>query len=135
MLDLVSGGDPGPPDQARDLGDAGELLDGQARQSYQRRLEELRDTVAEAESLGDDHRAGRAREEIELLGAELSRALGIGGRQRRAGAAAERARVAVQRRVRDAIRRIEEAIPEAGRHLQWAVRTGGFCSYRPRGQR
>jgi energy-coupling factor transporter ATP-binding protein EcfA2 len=135
VLDLVSGGDPGPPDRARDLGDAGELLDGQARQSYQRRLAELRDTVAEAESLGDDHRAGRAREEIELLGAELSRALGIGGRQRRAGVAAERARVAVQRRVRDAIRRIAEAIPEAGRHLQWAVRTGGFCSYRPHGQR
>ena len=61
--------------------------------------------------------------------------MGLGGRERRAGAAAERARVAVQRRVRDAIRRIDEAMPEVGRHLQWAVRTGAFCAYRPNGPR
>ena len=126
---------PANPVRRPDPGDAGELLDRQARDSYQRRLEDLRDTLAEAESLGDGHRAARAREEIELLGDELSRAVGLGGRDRRAGAAAERARVAVQRRVRDAIRRIEEAMPEVGRHLQWAVRTGAFCSYRPHGPR
>ncbi len=133
VLDLVSAGETTGGDERQDLGDAGELLDPQARDSYRRRLEDLRETLAEAESVGDELRASRAREEIELLGTELSRAVGIGGRPRRAGGAAERARVAVQRRVRDAIRRIQEALPEVGRHLDWAVRTGTFCCYRPRG--
>jgi hypothetical protein len=135
VLDLVGSGEPGGSGDAVDGGDAGELLDEQARDSYRRRLAELRDIEAEAESMADHLRASRAREEIELLGAELSRAVGLGGRQRRASAAAERARVAVQRRIRDAIRRIGEAFPEVGRHLDWAVRTGSCCSYRPRGQR
>jgi hypothetical protein len=128
VLDLVGG-------DAVDLGDAGEVLDDRARDSYQRRLEDLRETLAEAESMADDERARRARAEIELLGAELARGFGLGGRQRRASAPAERARVAVQRRVRDAIRRIGESLPEVGRHLDWAVKTGSYCAYRPRGPR
>jgi hypothetical protein len=33
--------------------------------------------------------------------------------------------------VRDAIRRIGERLPELGRHLSWAVKTGVFCVYEP----
>jgi predicted ATPase len=58
-------------------------------------------------------------------------ALGLGGRVRRSGSAAERARTAVTARVRDAIRRISEAHPELGRHLERSVRTGTFCVYEP----
>ena len=43
-----------------------------------------------------------------MLGAELGRAVGLGGRSRRAGGAAERARSAVQRRIKNAIERIGE---------------------------
>src|SRR5262249_41309921 len=97
--------------EAIDTGDAGELLDDEARRAQQRRPEDLEETVAEAESFGDAARAGQAREEIEMLGAELGRAVGLGGRARRAGGAAERARSAVQRRIKNALERIGEHAP------------------------
>ena len=117
--------------EAIDTGDAGELLDDEARRSYQRRLEDLEETVAEAESFGDAARAARAKEEIEMLGAELGRAVGLGGRSRRAGGAAERARSAVQRRIKNAIERIGEHDPALGALLARTVRTGNYCVYRP----
>jgi len=112
-------------------GDAGELLDEQARKEYAARLKELRAEQDEAETFGDLGRAARLREEIEFLSAELSRAVGLGGRPRRAGSADERARVAVQRRIRDAIQRIEANAPAIGRYLASTVHTGAFCVYRP----
>ena len=103
------------------------------------RLLELREELEEAEGFADAGRANRAREEIDFLTQELARAVGLGGRVRRAGAAAERARTAVQKRLRNAIRRIEEGLPELGRHLDQTIRTGTFCGYlpdgRPRGRR
>jgi hypothetical protein len=130
-LELASpGAGPGAAG-APDGGDAGELLDEEARAAYRERIDELRDTITEAESFNDGARAERARSELEALTAELARATGLGGRARRAGSAAERARVAVQRRLKDALGRIEEAAPELGRHLAPRVYTGIFCAYRP----
>jgi tetratricopeptide (TPR) repeat protein len=117
--------------EAADVGDGGELLDEQARKQYGQRLTELRAEQEEAESFGDRGRAARAREELEFLTAELARAVGLGGRARRAGSASERARVAVQRRIRDAIQRIEANAPAVGQHLAATVHTGSFCVYRP----
>jgi len=121
----------GGVNEAIDTGDAGELLDDEARRSYQRRLEDLEETVAEAESFGDAARAARAREEIEMLGAELGRAVGLGGWARRAGGAAERARSAVQRRIKNAIDRIADHAPALAALLSRTVRTGNYCVYRP----
>jgi len=117
--------------EAIDTGDAGELLDAEARQSYQRRLEDLEETVAEAESFGDATRAAAARAEIEMLAAELGRAVGLGGRARRAGGSAERARSAVQRRIKNAIERIAEHAPALAALLGRHVRTGNYCVFRP----
>jgi hypothetical protein len=39
--------------------------------------------------------------------------------------------VNVQRRLRDAVRRIAQQDPELGRHLERSVRTGTFCRYEP----
>jgi AAA ATPase-like protein len=130
VLDLVGGG-ASTHDAPIDGGDAGALLDDEARDEYRRRLEDLRDTLAEAESFGDASRAAKAREEIDFLAAELGRAVGLGGRARRAGSAAERARSAVQRRIKNALVRLGEAAPELGPLLARAVRTGNFCVYRP----
>jgi tetratricopeptide (TPR) repeat protein len=133
VLDLVgekSSGDSGP-NQAVDTGDAGELLDDDARASYRSRLDDLRETLAEAESFGDGERAARAREEIEFLGAELARAVGLGGRSRRAGGAAERARSAVQRRIKNALQRIGEHAPGLAAYLGRTVKTGNYCTFRP----
>jgi hypothetical protein len=114
-----------------DTGDAGELLDEEARLSYRRRAADLREELAEAESFGDGPRAARARQELEFLAAELSRAVGLGGRARRAAGAAERARSAVQRRIKNALGRIEEQDPALASYLGRAIRTGHFCVFRP----
>jgi hypothetical protein len=125
-LDLL--GDAGEP---IDGGDAGEVLDGQAKAAYKTRLRELRDDLDEAVQWNDSARAERARDEIDALETELSRAIGHGGRSRRVGRAAERARINVQRRLADTMRRIAETAPELGRHLAAAIRTGVYCSYVP----
>jgi hypothetical protein len=121
----------GAEEGAVDAGDAGELLDDEARETYRRRLEDLRESVAEAESFGDEGRAARARQEIEFLAGELGRAVGLGGRARRAGGATERARSAVQRRLKNAIERIGDHAPALATYLARTVRTGIFCAFRP----
>jgi tetratricopeptide (TPR) repeat protein len=112
-------------------GDAGELLDAEAISAYRRRLAELPEELAEAEAFNEIGRMARLQQEREFLQRELSRALGLGGRERRAGVAAERARVNVQRRLRHAIQRIAARDPELGLHLERSVTTGVFCRYRP----
>jgi hypothetical protein len=122
---------PDAQEGAADRGDAGEVLDERARAEYGRRLRELSEDLQEAEDHHDTGRAERLRQELAFLESELSRAVGLGGRARRVGAAAERARVNVQRRLRDAIRRIGEHDPALARHLERSLRTGTFCMYDP----
>ena len=118
--------------QSGDAGDAGELLDAEARQSYRERLADLRQELAEAERFGDAGRTERLRGELEFLTAELSRAVGLGGRVRRSGAAAERARSAVQRRLKNALERVAEVDPDLSAFLLRSVKTGTFCVFSPR---
>jgi hypothetical protein len=121
-----------PVPELRAEADAGGAwLGEEAKRAYRERLVELEDQLEEAERWGDVERAARAREERELIGRELARAVGLGGRDRPAGSAAERARVNTTRAIRGAIKRIEECDPSLGRHLDRAVRTGTFCSYDP----
>jgi uncharacterized membrane protein len=113
------------------LEDAGEMLDPEAIASYRRRLEEVREELDEAERWNDEGRQARLREEMEFLAAELGRAVGLGGRRRKAASSSEKARVNVKRRLSHAIGKIAEHSPGLGAHLDWAVKTGVFCSYRP----
>jgi hypothetical protein len=111
--------------------DAGPVLDDRARTEYRRRAESLRAELAEAEAWNDTARAERARTELEVLSRELARAVGLGGRDRPTHSTVERARVNVQRRIRDAIRRIAEQDESIGRRLSRSVRTGTYCAYEP----
>jgi hypothetical protein len=61
----------------------------------------------------------------------LSTALGLGGRPRRLGDEADRARKAVTMRLRDAIIRLDRALPQLADHLRTTVRTGRECCYMP----
>lgn len=112
-------------------GDAGELLDAEARAEYRARLAELREEIDEATALGDADRAGARRDEADFIMHELSRALGLGGRARVAGSVAERARLNVTRAIRSALQRIAAADPELAQHLSVTVRTGTVCVYTP----
>jgi hypothetical protein len=125
VLDLVS------PQGVRDEGDAGELLDTDAVRAYRTRLRELEQALDEAEGFNDLARIGRLREEHEFLQHELSRAVGLHGKPRRAGAAAERARINVQRRLRDALNRIARQDAALAERIERNLTTGAFCQYRP----
>jgi hypothetical protein len=127
VLDLVAAetGEQAPP------GDAGQMLDAQAKSAYRRRLEEIEDDIEQARALGDAEREAQADAERDFLIRELSRAVGLGGRDRRAGSASERARAGVTRALRQAIARIGEHDPELGVYLNRAVRTGTCCAYVP----
>jgi hypothetical protein len=87
--------------------------------------------VARAAVARDAARKRRLAEERQWLERELARAVGLGKRARPAGSLAERARINVQRRVKDAISRVAEVDRELGLHLKAAIRTGTWCTYRP----
>jgi pimeloyl-ACP methyl ester carboxylesterase len=113
------------------MGDAGEMLDAQAKAAYKRRTAELRQQLEEARELNQLELIERLEDEIEALGRELSRAVGLGGRDRRAASASERARINVTRAIKVALERIAEHNPALAALLTSSIRTGTFCSYTP----
>ena len=68
---------------------------------------------------------------METLGDELARATGLGGRDRRGASVVQRARVNVQRCVKEALDRVASADPALGRYLAATVKTGTYCSFNP----
>ena len=111
------------------MGDAGEMLDAQAKAAYKRRTAELREQLEEARELNQLELVNRLEDEIEAVGRELSRAVGLGGRDRRAASASERARINVTRAIKIALERIAEHNPTLATLLTSSIRTGTFCSY------
>jgi TolB-like protein/tetratricopeptide (TPR) repeat protein len=108
-----------------------EVLDSQARREYRRQIEELQAELEQAESDNDAARSDRARLELDAVIEELAKATGLGGRSRKMGDQAERARTAVTWRIRSAIKKIAAAHPRLGQHLSNSIRTGNFCVYLP----
>ncbi len=98
---------------------------------YLRRIRELQADLEAAKELDDVRRAEQLEAEYDFLTAELSGALGIGGRARRTGDDAERARKAVGTRIRLSLDRMAQVHPALERHLRTSIRTGMFCSYQP----
>jgi hypothetical protein len=127
LVATAGAGEPGP----RETGSAGPVIDVQARAEYRRRLADLRDELEEAERFNDTGRAERARAEIEFLSHELSAAVGLGNRSREVASPAERARLAVTKRIRDVLARLRTEHPALGQYLEATIRTGQFCSYDP----
>src|SRR5215218_7695994 len=127
---------PAPPgagelDARPDLGDAGAMLDATAKAAYRARLDELQGEAEEAERGNDPARAAKVRDERDFLVAELARAVGLGGRDRRAASHAERARLNVTRAIRSAMANLAHADPALGEHLSRTIHTGRYCSYTP----
>ena len=132
-LDLERIGETGDDSTARAVAasDAGEMLDDEARRAYRARIAQLRTAIDEAQTAGAADRAGALREELDFITRELSRGLGIGGRARRSGSAAERARINVTRAVKAAMLRLRDADPDLAAHFSATLHTGTVCVYTP----
>jgi tetratricopeptide (TPR) repeat protein len=113
------------------FGDVGPILDAEAKAAYRTRLDEIREELAEAEAWNDPERVVRLQADERALMHELTGAFGLGGRDRPAVSAAERARVSVTRAIRAALVRISEQSDTLGAHFEATIRTGTFCSYVP----
>ena len=116
---------------ARDQGTATAILDARARSEYTPRLAELREELEEAERHQDVGRSARLREEVHAISEQLAAAVGLGGRNRAAAQQAQRARVAVTKRIREVIERVRAGNPELGHYLATTIKTGQFCAYVP----
>ena len=138
VFDLVGGIAGGGDDEAQKeaiditkLEDAGEMLDEQTKSSYRRRLSELREELEEARELGNADRAEKAEAEIDSITVEISRAVALGGRGRRAGSASDRARQSVAKTIKSVLERIAQSDAALGDILSRCIKTGTFCSYQP----
>ncbi len=112
-------------------GDLGDVVDRQALTAYRQRLADLDAELTRAREWADHAAVERLVTEREFLLEEIGAATGLRGRPRRQGGDAERARVAVQKALAAAIRRVADADPRLGRLLQDSVRTGSSCCYDP----
>jgi non-specific serine/threonine protein kinase len=107
------------------------VLDAQAKAEYKRRLKDLQQELEEAERFNDFYRAAKAQHEVNAISRYLACAIGLAGRDRKTSSQAERARSAVTKRIKRAIRKTGEAIPSLGHHLSARIKAGYFCSYNP----
>lgn len=108
------------------------VLDDTAREQYRVRLQRLDDLLDEAGAAGDTKRRDELLTERQALITELRAATGLGGRSRRLGDPAERARKTVSARIRDTLRKLDAAHPPLADHLRHAVCTGSSCRYEPK---
>jgi hypothetical protein len=107
------------------------VLDERAKAEYRDLLRYLEAELEEARALNDEGRVYRTELDIEALKQEMRRATGLGGRDRRTGGQAERARINVTRAIHGAIDRIAEHDASLAHHLSSTIRTGKFCRYEP----
>ncbi|MFC4015925.1 AAA family ATPase [Nonomuraea purpurea] len=115
---------------ARSMG-GDDVLDEEAKKRYRRRLDLLDAEIDRAAGRGDDRRAAELDAERQALLDELRTATGLGGRPRRLGDEAERARKAVTNRIRNTLRQLDQRHPELAAHLRASLSTGATCRYQP----
>jgi hypothetical protein len=110
-------------------GSAIPVLDARAVAEYRRRIEELHAEVDDAEACADIERAARARIELDEFIDRLARSMGLNGEARSFADDAERARVAVHKAIKRALRLIADADALLAGELDRRVVTGMRCRY------
>jgi TolB-like protein/Tfp pilus assembly protein PilF len=107
------------------------VLDDKSKNSYHKKIQDLRSEIEEAEQYHDHERTISLKEEYDRLVEHLSSSLGLAGKSRKATSNVERARSAVTWRIRSAIKKIGKVHPQLGLHLSKSIETGTFCAYIP----
>ncbi|MEI7033890.1 ATP-binding protein [Streptomyces pratensis] len=107
------------------------VLDEEAKRRYREHLARLDSEIDRAAARGDARQVEKYDRERQALLDELRTAAGLGGRTRRLGDQAERARKTVTARIRDTLRKLETLHPALAAHLKASVATGTTCAYRP----
>jgi hypothetical protein len=79
--------------------------------------------------MNDLGRRALAERERDFLIAELSSAVGLGGRLRSVGSDTERARTAVARSIRYSLAQLGRFHPMLAGHLERSIETGTYCRY------
>lgn len=133
-LEMVAGGSGGNADDEAvhgTEGDLGELVDDRARREYRARLADLESEIDESRRHNDPIREERAQDELAAIAEQLEAAYGLGGRPRRTGDPAERARTTVSWRIRSTLAKLDELHAPLARHLRNSIRTGVWCAYAP----
>lgn len=117
--------------QTEAIGSAGDVLDERTLREYREHLKDLQGEITEAENNHDIGTVERLKEELEAITAEVGRATGLGGRNRRAADDRERARQAVSVAIRRAMKAIKKEHEPLWQHLQNSLQIGEFLSYQP----
>ncbi len=107
------------------------VIDDEARRAYRHRLQEVDQDIEDARCANDLARLELAERDRDFLVAELSHAVGLGGRFRSTGSDTERARGSVTRCIRYALQQLGEHHPALAEHLRASVHTGTYCCYLP----
>ena len=106
-------------------------LDAHAKAEYEHRINDLRHDLEQAERFNDPQRKSEVQNELQTIVDHLASSVGLGGRDRKASSQAERARSAVTKCIKRAVKEIGKAIPSLGDQLAVRIKTGYFCSYHP----
>ena len=110
-------------------GGTGPALDAKAKGDYHDEIARLEAGLERAEARRDAEKAAEIRSQLAFYRGELSRAVGMGGRDRETGSHAERARINVTRHIRRTLTKVEAYDAAIGAELSRCIRTGAFCAY------
>jgi hypothetical protein len=105
------------------------VLDQKAMQGYKERLGSLKESILEAEELGDTEESERLKDEQETIIAELKKATGFAGKKTTFQSLSKKTTQAVTSNIKNSLKAIEAPCPELFQHLKKSIQTGKSCTY------
>lgn len=106
-------------------------LDAQAKREIKAQLIALREQRQSAQERGDHVEEADIDVAVSAIEDQLRRDSGLGGRPRRMGSDAEKARHTASRRYRTALDYLREQLPALAEHLKRCIRPGAKFVYQP----
>jgi hypothetical protein len=115
----------------RDANRAEVIADARAIEDIKSEIAQIDEKIEAAERVSNFEQAQALDQEKAKLEEYLKSALGLGGKARGSGGGQKRAADAVGSAISDARKKIRNAHPELGEHLDACIKPGRFCSYEP----